>query len=707
MTHIDDDNLPSLTLVCPICNNKKRKGEPYSDTTQGRQAFDRHVATCRPTSPSTATLAAVTEASVSRIFTEVGEPITLVYMAELLHISQDPFAPKVICPAIRKLRYCHMCKSFSTDNCLSPKKALAVDEKTRAAAEEFLADPAMLYRIKADIDKRYVGMDDTKLLSFILNCSCATPKDYTNQTVMGESSVGKSALMNATLDYVPPEWFEKVGRLTPTALDYLGDQDFKLLWIQEMRGAEGAAPSIRLSSSSDEGTEIWVTERGENGAFSTSKYEIPGRSFVTTTTEMTIHHEDATRSWLMSIDASERQTVSILTHIAEKAEYNDDLKEALGLLDTSITAVVQEAMRRVNFDVPVLIPYAKSIINEVCLSTKNVRIRRDFQKMLGLVKVVTLLFQRQRPILSVGEKTFVLATPRDLVIALRVGWLSLRDTMSGIDQRQREVLKAAVEMTNTGTGITCNTLGVKMNKSSEWARKQLKELIGLGEMDVDKTSKEHIYYLRSGEGVYQVQTSPNWTSLVSVALTGLYAFPDSLPTTPTGVQWVREINEDGSLIDPLTGDSIDISSIPPSWFGGHQTGQYAFPVSQVGKGEDHVGGEWSSKDPVVKDLEQVFEESQAMVKEGKAKPKARKKKKAPAPKPKPQGMDLTGFLQKVEVEKERPAMLKWLREHSSGVSFSPADKDLDRVFEAHSKGYIEEIKPGVWRLTDSGKEAIK
>lgn len=64
-------------------------------------------------------------------------------------------------------------------------------------------------------------------------------------------------------------------------------------------------PSIRLSSADDGGLEVWVTQRDEEtGKFVTSQIKLPGRSIVTTTTKVEFDPQDATRTWMHSIDAS-------------------------------------------------------------------------------------------------------------------------------------------------------------------------------------------------------------------------------------------------------------------------------------------------------------------------------------------------------------------------------------------------------------------
>ena len=120
----------------------------------------------------------------------------------------------------------HKLKNVEREKFLQPFKEAA----------ELLKDPKLLWRIKQDMDRIIKGEDENKLLTWLLELSART-KDYTFLDILGESAVGKTTLIRETLRYIPDQWYRKVGRMTRTAIDYLKDQDFHLLWIQEARGA--------------------------------------------------------------------------------------------------------------------------------------------------------------------------------------------------------------------------------------------------------------------------------------------------------------------------------------------------------------------------------------------------------------------------------------------------------------------------------------
>lgn len=513
----------------------------------------------KPRTPFPVTVQMVTEKSVSNVLGETGNT-SLSYLSELLNVSDDPMSRELICSAICRLRMCHYCDAQKTDECLDDKKQISVNKDTREAASRLLDSPSLLYQVKEDMDKRYVGMADRKLLSFLLAVTSATPDDYTNQTVTGDSSAGKTALVRTALQYLPEEWYRVVGRLSPTALDRLTDQDFKLLWIQEARGSEGAAPALRLASNDDGGTSIWVTERSAaTGRFETMEYKMPGRSLVTTTCNLDIHEEDSTRTWFLAIDLTEEQTGKVLDFISAAAEMPPALGEILGHTDYDIRPVVQEALRQLDFSLPVVIPFAKLLTELV--SKKIVRVRRDFSKILGLIKINALLHQRQRPHIIEGGNRVVVAAPQDALIAFAIADDSLEETMSGMDKRLLKALEVAkTQLRDKNISITTTQLGVALRRSSEHARLLLNALVNVGIVDVDKSQKPYIYVIRSEEEqeVYGYQKLDSWKQMTSDLTDRLYELRSTITTNQRAVEWVDN-SFNLKYIDPLKGTKSAVS----------------------------------------------------------------------------------------------------------------------------------------------------
>lgn len=367
------------------------------------------------------------------------------------------------------------------------------DQETALKAEELLRNPQCFYFINQDMDKGIKGEVANRLLTFLLEISSKT-RDWAFVNVIGESAVGKTNLVRETLRYVPSKWWRRVGRLSRTAMDYLKDQDFDLLWIQEARGAQEAAPEIRLQSADDGGLTVWITERDkESGKFVTNEYYIRGRGVITTTTNVNFSPEDATRTWLESLDSSKDQTKLIIDHKLKRAALPPELLAAQGKNPEDLAPVVQAALETLDWASPVIIPYAEDLAK--LFSINLVRARRDVDKFLGLIKITARVHQFQRPIVEINGKRFIIAAVADAYIAFDLGAKPLEETLTGLEKRLRDVYDAVKELvTATNTSV-----GVKVHKGSEYARRTLHALVEMGYVDVDESGKVHVYSVRQSE----------------------------------------------------------------------------------------------------------------------------------------------------------------------------------------------------------------
>lgn len=371
------------------------------------------------------------------------------------------------------------------------KEELQVSEEIKSQARELLEDSLLLYRIKKDMEKWIVGEERTSLLNLLLGISCKSKKDYAFQLISSESAAGKTWIVRHMLKYLPEEWWRKVGRLSRTALERLKDQDFDLLWIQERRGGKEASESIRLSSVEDGGTEVWVTERSDDKGFETQQYTVPGRSIITTTTRTDIDPQDLTRSWILSIDETEEQTKRIHDYQAKDVEKPFEFRSAIGEVGEDLRPVIHEALRQLDWNQVVIIPFASELKRFV--DSSILRSRRDFKKLIRLVRVITLIFQRQRRGFEMNGIRFLVSFPQDVYMALMIGEETFERTSRGLDKREKKVIdelkKSKGEMTKRAIATNCG-------KSTTWTYNILKELINKGYVYVDESEKAHKYGLQ-------------------------------------------------------------------------------------------------------------------------------------------------------------------------------------------------------------------
>lgn len=424
-------------------------------------------------------------------------------------------------------------------------------------AERLLKDPKLLHRIKVDMDNTVKGEDENKLLCWLLEGSCRT-KDYLFVEVIGESAVGKTNIMRETLKYIPSEWYRKVGRITRTAIDYLKDQNFDLLWIQEARGGEEAAPSIRLQSADDGGLTAWVTERDkETGKFTANEYNIPGRAVFSTTTNVSFSPEDATRNWMISADPGEAQTKRIIEYKLAKAKEPPELMEVLGRKTVDLAPIVQHALQMLDWESPVVIPYADDLAG--LFSPRLVLVRRDVDKFLGLIRIIARVHQFQRPIVEINGKRVIVAVAQDTLIAFQLGAKSLEETLTGLERRLREVYDALKELVSA----TSTQVGVKIHRGSEYARRVLRVLVEMGYVDVDESQRTHMYSVRQTENPSNDLHGLQRTFSGSELQKKVESWLSNISSQPPADGADSETSWKKGYFDPISGIWVDLDKTQP------------------------------------------------------------------------------------------------------------------------------------------------
>lgn len=230
-----------------------------------------------------------------------------------------------------------------------------------AEAHHFLKDPAILHRVKQLVEKGFMvdryrfvlGEDDKKLLIFLSALSSSTPWPQ-NVWLTGTSGFGKTNMVMIILALMPPRWVKRRAYLTAAGLRY-GDQDYKILFIQEWR--QGVEQDARLTSKEDGSYIYEIAGRdAETGEMVTQVGEISAKTIVTTSAERLPSAQMLRRCWLLSVDETPELTKQINQH---KAKY------AVGKVEPASqdeVAVIQRAIMLLE-PVDVLVPYAEELVD--------------------------------------------------------------------------------------------------------------------------------------------------------------------------------------------------------------------------------------------------------------------------------------------------------------------------------------------------------
>jgi hypothetical protein len=281
--------------------------------------------------------------------------------------------------------------------------------KRREAAMELLQNPRLLARAAVDIKRLgHVGEGRNKQLAFVCAISARAGVPIQPST-HAQSSAGKNYLWDTVLSLFPPEKVIRRSGITAKAL-FRTSVDLRggILYIQEVAGSEDANFSIRVLQS-DGRLEYEATEKMPDGSLQSVVHTTEGPTVVVqTTTKNHLHPENETRVLPIYIDESEEQTERITQSILRRAagEAPDD-EESSRMRERWHDAI------RLLEPCECVIPYARRIR----IPKTPLRIRRDANRLMDVIRVVAWLYQYQRGRDSRGR---VVAEEADFHTAMRL-----------------------------------------------------------------------------------------------------------------------------------------------------------------------------------------------------------------------------------------------------------------------------------------------
>jgi hypothetical protein len=358
---------------------------------------------------------------------------------------------------------------------------------SQSGIPEILLDPELLCRIRQEMDQHIIGEYANKLLLFLIFLSKDLgPENAQACFIMGVSSSGKSHLMHNVLSYFPEDQVIWLTRSSAHGLEYYfkgKDLTGFILAVEEAPGVQEAQPSIRPVFS-EKGLKVITAQALGGGKVVSQVMEIKGcPAFVTTSARATIDDEMSTRVWIISTDESEEQTKLILAFEAAREKFPRSAGKGKG------TQLVRDAIAGLR-PAEVVIPYAAAIQ----FPSSRIRVRRDFSKLLTLIKVSAYLHQYQRPRFFCEGKEVILATFADYHIAHRIAEKVLRPTMLGLPEGVLRVYEICKQLAESGE-ITSAAVTEHSEYSQGTARHYLNRLVKARLLVKEDTQREHRYRL--------------------------------------------------------------------------------------------------------------------------------------------------------------------------------------------------------------------
>lgn len=318
--------------------------------------------------------------------------------------------------------------------------APAMTDAERASALALLRDPQLLDRILADFERAgVVGEETNKLVGYLAAVSRKLPEPLAI-IIQSASAAGKTSLMDAVLAFVPPEERVQYSAMTGQALFYLGETDLKhkVLAVVEEEGAERASYALKLLQSEGELTIASTGKDPESGKLVTHEYHVEGPVMIMlTTTAVDLDEELVNRALVLTVDEDRAQTRAI--HQRQRARRTLDGRLA-SAARADVLALHRTAQRLLE-PLTVVNPYAP----QLTFIDARTRTRRDHEKYLTLIDVVTLLHQHQRARQTITRDgrtlVYIEVTPADIAVANRLAAAVLGHSLDELPPQTRRFLE--------------------------------------------------------------------------------------------------------------------------------------------------------------------------------------------------------------------------------------------------------------------------
>jgi len=357
-------------------------------------------------------------------------------------------------------------KEIINDQKQAEKIELSDDEV--ADAKECLQNPKLVYEILKAIKKLGVAGEEKTALIHYLVLSSGKTDDPLSVVVKGESSVGKSYVVQQALKLFPKDSYIDITDATAQSFYYAPEDHFahKIIIIFEKHGGEKADYSIR-SLQSEKKLKIQVTVKDpESGQFITKEKEVNGPvGFITTTTDASIHQENETRNISVYPDETSDQTSR--TFEMTDAKY----RGVKAVKDDFITKWVN--VQRVIEPLLVLIPFVEEIRSS--FPKKPVRVRRDYGKLLAIISVIALIHQEQRKMVENDGIKYIQASLVDFYIAKILLEETLQKTIYSLAPKSESLIAAAKGIPDRDTnGFSIRTLADEVGWDYDTAHKWFK-----------------------------------------------------------------------------------------------------------------------------------------------------------------------------------------------------------------------------------------
>ncbi|NTY90122.1 toprim domain-containing protein [Serratia fonticola] len=314
-----------------------------------------------------------------------------------------------------------------------------LDDAQRADALALLQDPDLIGRITNDLAACGVVGESSNLVAGYLAAVSRKLDRPLAVLIQSSSAAGKSSLMDAVLNLIPPEERLQYSAMTGQSLYYLGETNLqhKILAIAEEEGVRQAAYALKLLQSEGELTIASTGKDEATGNLVTKQYTVKGPvMLMLTTTAIDVDEELLNRCLVLTVNESREQTEAIHALQRHKQTLEGLLAESEKGYLTTLHQNAQRLLRPLN----VVNPFA----SQLTFMSDKTRTRRDHMKYLTLIQSIALLHQYQREVKRVEHRgqviEYIEVVREDIALANQLAHEILGRTLDEMPPQTRKLL---------------------------------------------------------------------------------------------------------------------------------------------------------------------------------------------------------------------------------------------------------------------------
>ncbi|MEF8848857.1 MAG: hypothetical protein V5A68_06960 [Candidatus Thermoplasmatota archaeon] len=294
--------------------------------------------------------------------------------------------------------------------------------------------------------------------------------------VTGKSSAGKTHLVKTLLQLFPQHWIKEIGDASEKAIRYIDWKEERILYIKEGAGSENNTETLKLMDSGDGGFKFLVTKGTVKDGFYTEEITIPVKFIITTSAKDIFDNELDNRMFGISIDESEEQTFNVLLHRC---------KHFAGHLPVTNYNVAKSFISNLKTFDKIVVPYSYEFLNII---NKNIRARRDIDKLISLCQTSAFINQHNRPTVEKNGVAKLFTTPEDAYNVFTLSFSSFEETTTGFTSRMEELYNLITKDNDVTYRYLIKNSSLKYKQQ---VKREVEKLDDLGLIEINTDSNKH------------------------------------------------------------------------------------------------------------------------------------------------------------------------------------------------------------------------